>query len=251
MSELEPKPESNNFDMGTVLQDAKKVITDPVNFYRNMPTSGGYANPLIFAVAMGLVAGVLVAVLSMIGLGRSSMGGAMAVGIGAIFMMPIMAAIASFVGAAILFVIWKLMGSDKDYEAAYRSAAYSFAIWPISVILGVIPYLGGIIQTLWSTFLGYTSSVEVGKVKEQTAKIVFGIIAAILVISGISSERAANQMAEKFERMENDMSGAFKNLEGMDDMSAEEAGKKLGEFMNGLQEAVKEAEEKEKANTED
>lgn len=244
MSETEPTPEASQFNLGTVIDDAKRVITNPVEFYRNMPTSGGYANPLIFVVAMAAISGILIAVLSMIGLGRSTMGGTMAVGIGAVIMMPIMATIGSFIGAAILFVIWKLMGSDKEYEAAYRSVAYSFAIWPIAMILSIVPYIGSIIQTLWSMFLGYTSSVEVGKVKEQTAKIVFGVLAALMVVGGINAERTANKMEAR-------MSSTFKNLEDMEDMSAEEAGRKLGEFMNGLQEAAEEAEAKNKEKSND
>ena len=42
--------QATNFDFGTVIDDAKKVITDPIAFYRSMPTTGGYANPLIFAI---------------------------------------------------------------------------------------------------------------------------------------------------------------------------------------------------------
>jgi uncharacterized membrane protein YdjX (TVP38/TMEM64 family) len=43
----------------------------------------------------------------------------MGAGFGAIIFMPIAVAIGSFIGAAILFVIWKLMGSQEDYETAY------------------------------------------------------------------------------------------------------------------------------------
>ena len=143
------------------------------------------------------------------------------------------------------------MGSDKNYEAAYRSAAYSFAIWPVAAVLSIVPYLGGIIQTLWSLFLHYTASIEVAKIKEQLAKIVFGILAAILVISGINAERTAKKWEARAQQMESNMSGAFKNLENMDEMTPEEAGQKLGEFMNGLQKAAKEAEAENKAKSDD
>lgn len=40
-----PKPigPEPSFNLATVIEDAKKVIANPVGFYREMPTTGGYA----------------------------------------------------------------------------------------------------------------------------------------------------------------------------------------------------------------
>lgn len=246
----------NTFNLGTVIDDAKKIITDPAGFYREMPTSGGYSNPLIFVVVMAAVTGLLISLYSLFGFG---MPGAMMAGgfaLAAIIMFPIMAVIGSFIGACIIFVVWKLMGSEKDYEVAYRCVAYSFAIAPIVLLISAIPYLAGVIKTLWGCFLMFVASVEVHKIKPQTAKIVFGILAILGVIFGLRSEHTARNWQHKFENAMHDskIPEAFKDLEGMEDMTAEEAGKAMGEMMKGLgefskgleasmEEAKKEAEE--------
>lgn len=66
--------------------------------------------------------------------------------------MPIAVAIGSFIGAAILFVIWKLMGSQEDYETAYRCGAYLMALAPITTLINVIPYAGAIISLVICAF---------------------------------------------------------------------------------------------------
>lgn len=68
---------------------------------------------------MALAAGVVSAILSFIG----SPVGLLVYGLGAIIFIPIGAIIAAFIGGGILFVIWKLMGSQLDYEASFRCLA--------------------------------------------------------------------------------------------------------------------------------
>ena len=141
------------------------------------------------------------------------------------------------------------MGSDKDYEVAYRCVAYSMAVAPIIVLISIIPYLAGIVRTLWGCFLLYTASTEVHAIKVQTAKVVFGIFAIIGLLSGISSEHTARKWQGKFETAinESNIEGRFKNLENMQDLTPEEAGQKAGEFLKGLQEFSKGLEESQKA----
>jgi len=241
----------SSFNLGTVIEDAKKVITNPIGFYREMPTSGGYANPLIFVVVVAAITGVITAILSLIGLGMpDAVAGGMA--LGAIIFFPIISIIASFIGAAILFVIWKLMGSEKNYETAYRCVAYAFAIFPITVILSIIPYLEPIVRALWSCFLFYTASVEVHKLKASTAKVVFGILAALGLLFGVSSEHTARNLSKTWgnlgEQIEKNYDAgsigkAIENLENVEDMTPEEAGKQFGEFLKGMEQFSKGLEE--------
>jgi len=247
----------STFNLGTVIDDAKKVITNPVEFYRNMPTEGGYANPLIFVAVMAAITGLMISIFSIVGFGGA---GAMMAGgfaLAAIIVFPIMAVIGSFIFAAIIFVIWKLMGSDKNYEVAYRCTAYSFAIAPIVMLLSLVPYLGGIIKTLWGAFLLYIASTEVHQIKAQTAKTVFGILAAIGLLLGISSEHTARKYANWGEKIlsESNLQESLKqfeniqSIEDLEDIDAEEAGRQVGEFLKGLgkfskglEDAVEEAE---------
>jgi len=124
--------------MNSILEDVRKVITNPVDFYRGMNKTGGFGAPIIFVLVMAVVSAILLVFFSLLGLG--SIGGAMAVGFGGIILLPIMATIFSFIGAGILLVIWKLMGSQESFEVSYRCVAYASAIYPITVLAGLIPY---------------------------------------------------------------------------------------------------------------
>lgn len=243
---------STPFDINTVISDAMKIVTQPRTFYRDMPRTGGFTNPLLFVVSIAIVMAVVGLALSLIGLLKYSPMMGAGIGFAALIMAPIVAVIGSFIGAAIVFVIWKLMGSTQNYETAYRCIAYTFAIAPIIAVISIIPYLGGIAQTCWSVFLLYVASVEVHQIKEQTAKIVFGILGALSVISNISTERTARYYEAKFADVGSSFERAFEegklarsieSLENIDDMSPEEAGKELGAFLKGMDEFSKGLEE--------
>ncbi len=202
-----------------ILNTAIKVITNPVAFYRDMPKTGGFVEPLIFVVALGLVSGVITAILSIFSLGSVASVG---MGLAYIILYPVMAAIGSFIGAAILFIIWKIMGSQEPYETAYRCMAYAMAISPITVLLGIIPYLGAILGLAWYLYLMVAASAEVHKIVQKTALIVFGIIFILLAIPTTCGNFAARK--------------AQKSLEKYEEMTPEEAGKAFGEFMKGMKE---------------
>lgn len=202
-----------------ILNTAMKVITNPVGFFRDMPKTGGFIEPLIFAVALGLVSGVITAILSIFGLGSAV---SFWIGLAFIIYYPVMIAIGSFIGALILFIIWKIMGSQEPYETAYRCAAYASAITPVTVILGIIPYLGFILILAWWLYLLLVASTEVHKIAQKTALMVFGIIFILLALFSTGLQFCGRRVP--------------KNLEQYEDMTPEEAGKAFGEFMKGVKE---------------
>ena len=207
----------------------QKVIKDPAAFYREMPRSGGIVEPLIFLVVMGVLAGLVRAVLGVVGIG---MVGSFLLATASIVMVPIFAAVFGFIGAGILFIIWKMMGSEEPYETAFRCLAYAAAIVPINAVLNVVPYIGPIVGLLWMTYLLVNASTEVYRVQPKLAWIVFGAICAILAISSISSQIAARRMAIRLDTLQQRMGH-------IDKMSPEEAGKAVGEFLKGVQEGTK------------
>ena len=174
----------------SVFATAMAVITKPTQFFDTMPKSGGFLPPLIFLVVVSFVSSVIQ---SACGLFRLGLGGSLVMLLGSIILAPILVAIFGFVGAAILFVIWKLMGSNEQYETAYRCAAYAAAIMPIRALLSFLPYVGILVGLIWGLYLLVTASVQVHKLKAQTAWLVFGIIAAVLAIGSITTERAAQR----------------------------------------------------------
>jgi len=201
-----------------------------------MDKSGGFQKPVIFVLVAAVALALLTTMLSLVGLGQV---GAMAVGVMTLIVVPIVAIIASFIGAAIMFVIWKLMGSDENYETAYRCGAYAAAISPITAVIGIVPYIGSIISIVWWMYLMTLASTLVHGRREQTAYAVFGILGAILALTNISGERQARRMQAEFENLGDTVGDSFGDaLEGLEGMTPEERGKAFGEFLRGLENGI-------------
>jgi hypothetical protein len=193
--------EAKDINFAAMPQTAMRVVTAPAEFFKSMPKTGGFLEPLVFAVIMGFIAGIIRAILSLFGIGYGAgYGGGMMSGFGMIIFMPIAAAVGSFIGGAILFVIWKLMGSQEEYETAYRCGAYLMALAPITTILSIIPYAGGIINMAIYVYFLVIASTQVHNIPSQKARLVFGIIGAILVLIGITAEYKARSMAPTAEQ---------------------------------------------------
>ena len=184
---------------GGFVERAINVITDPVGFYRSMPKSGGYADPLIFMIVLSVTSGLITAVIAAFGIGVR---GAVIGGFGAIVLVPIMATIGSFIAAAIFFVIWKVMGSDENYETAYRCVAYSSAIGPVLTLIGMIPAIGSIASAVWPMGLMAIASIQVHKRAEKTSWSVFGALALFLIVINLGTERATDDMTRELEAMQ-------------------------------------------------
>lgn len=186
--------EGGKIDFARIPQTAMKVLTTPPEFFREMPKTGGFVEPLVFMIAMGVVAGLLQSILSVL---RLQVGAGMAMGLASVIVMPIMIGIFGFVGAAVLFLIWKLMGSRESYETAYRCGAYAGALTPISVLLSLIPFVGAAVSVLLMTFFLVTASVAVHGIPSRKAWLVFGIIGGLLVFMGVSAELASRRIARQ------------------------------------------------------
>jgi hypothetical protein len=179
-------------------QTAVRVVTAPAEFFKSMPKTGGFVEPLIFAAIMAIIAGIIQVLINILGLSYAHVG--FAESLGRIIVVPIVVVIFSFIGAAIIFVIWKLMGSQKNYETSYRCWAYLMALAPIVAIISIIPYVGGIINIAIYVYFIVIASTQVHNISSQKAWLVFGIIGAVLVLIGISLEYKARSMAPTAEQ---------------------------------------------------
>jgi len=227
----ESKKTENEFEgyIRSIPDTIKKVIINPVGFFKDMPKSGGFIEPLIFMVCMGLVVAVINLILATFGMGFV---GSFLMAVASLIILPIVIAIFGFVGALILFIIWKIMGSQESFETAYRCAAYATGITPITTIINLVPYLGALVSLLWMTYLMVVASVEVHSINRKTAWMVFGIIAGIFFLFSISSQYAARKLTSDVGKFQEEVG---KQIE---DMSPEEAGKAMGEFLKGLQQSA-------------
>jgi hypothetical protein len=146
------------------LEIVQEVIKDPTAFYRDMPRSGGLVEPLIFMVLMGVVAGIVRAVLGILGIGLDA---SFFMALASVIIVPVCVAAFGFIGAAILFLIWNVMRSQEPYELAFRCMAYTAAITPIAVVFHAIPYVGWIVGLGWTTYLLVIASTEVHDVESK------------------------------------------------------------------------------------
>lgn len=229
-----------------IVSTALKVITNPSGFYREMPKTGGFQHPVIFLVAMMVVSMVIGYIGSLAHIGVSPMGGGM-MGAGAlagIIIAPIIGLIFSFIAAGILFVIWKIMGSQENYETAYRCAAYSSGIIPVTSVLGFIPYLGSVAVLLWGFYLLIIASIEVHKIKSSLAWTVWGIIAALFIMLSLSAQYAARKFSgEWMEKAKEAEQAAKKMQESLSKMPqggqmTEEQQKQMEEVLKKMQEEM-------------
>lgn len=231
---MEQKP----FDLASVLTSVQKtamtVVTSPSAFFKEMPKAGGFVEPLIFMVVMGIISGLLQTIFSIVGLHF----GFMAMTAWSIILVPIYLIIGGFIGAAILFVIWMLLGSKESYETAYRCGAYISVLMPIITVLGLIPYLGSTIGIALYVYFLVIASAEVHKIPSQKAWLVFGIIGAILIILNISGQitaRKYSREANKFREKMEETSKAMKQQAEQMQKQAEEARKTAEEMQKQLE----------------
>lgn len=222
MSESSENAMTSEQAFGNIWQIFGGVITMPSVFFRDMPRQGGLLPPLLFLVVAALASGVVQAVLSLFGLG----GG---LGLASIVLDPIAAAIFGFLSAAVLFVIWKIMGSGESYETAYRCLAYGAAIMPLVQILLVVPYLGLLLALAWQTYLLIVASIEVHKIRRTTAIAVFGVIALLFAAAGLSAQLAARNLQHNLEQMRH-QAGLNNTTAGS---SVQDMGKLLQKFGQG------------------
>jgi len=166
-------------DPAQMIAKVIKVVTDPVGFYRSMPKHGGYSEPLIFMVALALVSAVLSVILSLFGLGISGMAVA---GFMAIILVPVFAAIFGFVAAGLAYVIWKLMGSEEDFETAYRCVSATAAIGPVVTVIDIVPYIGNLVTALWPMALLAIASIHVHRRSTELSWGVFGALGVLMLL---------------------------------------------------------------------
>lgn len=227
--------EQKGINFSAIPQTAIKVLTSPAAFFREMPKTGGFIEPLAFALVMGVIGSLIQAVLGVVGL-RFVAGAAM--DLASIILLPIFIVIGSFIGAAIMFVIWKILGSQESFETAYRCGAYITVLSPILTILGIIPYLGLPIGIVLMTFFIVMASVEVHNIPSQKAWLVFGIIGALLILLTVSSEFEARRVAREATKFQKEMEKASKEMQKQAEemqKQAEEAQKAAEELQKQLQ----------------
>jgi hypothetical protein len=145
----------------------KKVITTPGDFFREMPTSGGYGEPLKFAVINYIIAGIGMALISL---------GSMFF---MIVVMPIVGIIWLFISGAILYICFKIVGGSGSYEGTVRMLSYVSAVSAVAWI----PILGWIVAlyTIYLKIVGGTFVHDITTLRSVIAILIPLIVLTIIV----------------------------------------------------------------------
>jgi hypothetical protein len=133
----------------------KGVLLSPGPFFHRMPSQVGMAQPLLFAVALGVVAsffswmwalsGSSLQVLVAEDFSEAAHGALW--GFVAFLFSPVTVALLVIVKAAIIHAVLMLVGGNRlGFEATFRVAAYGEA----TAILALVPFCGSVVGGVWS-----------------------------------------------------------------------------------------------------
>ncbi len=136
----------------------KDVLLTPGTFFHRMPTQVGLAQPLYFALVLGVVAAFFGWMWSLAG---SSLQMFVAEDLEelvkgplysflAFLFSPVTVAILVLLKAGLIHLMLMLVGGNRlGFEATFRVAAYGEA----ASILALLPFCGGVLGVLWSLFI--------------------------------------------------------------------------------------------------
>lgn len=167
----------------------KEVMQTPSDFYRRMPTTGGYSDPLTFAAISFAVSGILSAILrygisNVFGTPGKGLGFTMLFGI--VIATPILGIIGLFVGAAIFYVIFRILGGTGSYEGTLRFLSYATAVQVLSWIplIGLVLWIYGIY--LYIVGGSYVHRVSMGKSAIAVLLPSIVILILVLIVAGMA-----------------------------------------------------------------
>ncbi len=165
--------------IGNWYRTAKEILFRPKEFFKEMPTEGGYWEPLKFALINIFIAGVFISFPY-----RSN------ILVYSFFVFQlIFGSIAIFIIAATLHPFLKLDGGKKNYEATFRAVAYLSIYYTLVIYSNLFFYISITIGLIvfWIVFL-YTIYVlciafdEVHEIKSLPPWISVILTVAALII---------------------------------------------------------------------
>lgn len=126
-----------------LVDTAIAVLKNPTEFYKGIKGETGFQKCLVFAVAAGLVYGVILAVAGFL---WAIINGLFAAAIVALIVGVITGLVtgllSAFVGGLIVWGISLAFGSKATWEPSVRIASYSLAILPVSAVGAFLPMIG-------------------------------------------------------------------------------------------------------------
>jgi hypothetical protein len=153
---LQPPPWEQRSRYGLIdafVQTVREVLARPAEFFQRMPSGLGLREPVLFALAVGVVVAVLQGLWAIV-LGDLPARVMPVLGVpdaplmwsGRLIGVPLLAVGMAFVRAAVFHGLLVATGGNKlGFEATFRVVAYARATW----LLAIVPFCGGAIAAVW------------------------------------------------------------------------------------------------------
>ena len=183
------------------IKNCKEVILRPSDFYRRMPTIGGYSEPVIFAAISMIISLLLKTIVSysmfIFGIHSSILTfGSMTVSkfdfsiFSNVIEMFFLGVAVIFIEALIVNLLYKKLGGTGSYEGTVRFISYGYAI----NVLSWIPLLNliAVIYGLYIFIVGGSFVYNVSMGRSAVVALLYPVITVILIIfiavlAGLSS----------------------------------------------------------------
>lgn len=147
-------------------ETGKAVVLKPVDFFKTMPVTGGYKDPLIFALITAVIMGIGLTIITL------------GVGFLAIIFAPIAVTISIFIAALLLLACAKIFGGTGTYEATMRLVSYANVV----NVIGWIPIIS-ILGSLYGLVLTFYGLREIHKLSGW--KTFWALVIAVIIVLAI------------------------------------------------------------------
>ena len=133
--------------LGAFLTTLREVLFSPTRFYSRMPTRGGLLNPLIFALILGVLGGVLgLAWQQVFTVQVQQFPWSTTHLVGITIALPLIVLATLFLGSTIIHLCLMMVGGNRrGFEATFRVIAYSWS----TQIFTLVPFFGSFIVPIY------------------------------------------------------------------------------------------------------
>ena len=182
------------YSPGSLFSNAIALVKDPAGFFSQLDPEAGIGGGVLNVILWALISALISLVMTLAGSGGGApMAKIMA--ISGLIMVPIVAVVLSFIGAAIFHVLCKIMGGTARYAGSYNVLAGIIALAPVSAILHAVhPIFGPLPIQLYGLYLSVLAAWAVHAVPKKRAWIVFGLLTFIGIGSQIALSIAARRL---------------------------------------------------------
>ena len=197
------------FSFEKFIQDSKKVIVSPKEYFSTMEITGGLGEPIIKALIYGAIAGVFALLWSFFNItGAGLFGGA--VGFLALIWSIVAAVIGVFIGGVVVLIISSICKGNSEFEPNMRVAAALMVFMPISAFfgfLGGVHLLSAVISlaiNLYALYLLYIAATVTLKGTDKPAKIVSYVLGGLLIlffIIGLGTRSVVNKYSNEVDKV--------------------------------------------------